>query len=71
MVAMATRTTSNGSRMNNTTTVDNPGMGRREGREEEREGKRGGGEGGREGEREGGRRGREKRVQVKNKKGES
>ena len=70
MVAMATRTTSNGSRMNNTTTVDNPGMGRREGR--------GGGEGreegrrrGREGEREGGRRGREKRVQVKNKKGES
>ena len=53
MVAMATRVTSNGSRMNNSTTVDNPGMGRR--------GRGGGGgeegEGGEEkGERRGGKR---------------
>ena len=47
---MATRTTSNGSRMNNSTTVDNPGMGRR-GREGRR---REGGE--EEGERRGGKR---------------
>ena len=57
MVAMATRMTSNGSRMNNSTTVDNPCMGRR--------GRGGGGGRGGEGREER----REKRVQIKNKNG--